>query len=165
MQRLIASRNTMLFRSSAAWGSKNGDKVNKEFFMHKKPRTNCSYNPKLVKEDGSMSEDVSEILEAVTSHYQELLSDNSSSHEQPALIEYVLEGMQHKISDTAQANLSRPLLEEEVADALASICRTSCPGSDGLSRDFFEFFWDVIKADLVDGLKEAWDVGCFPAQF
>ena len=44
--------------------------------MHKKPRTNCSYNPKMVKEDGSMSEDVSEILEAVTSHYHELLSDN-----------------------------------------------------------------------------------------
>ena len=96
-----------------------------------------------------------EILQAVTSHYQEFLSDNYSSHEQPALIEYVLEGKQHKISDTTQANLLRPLLEEEVADALAGICRTSCPGSDGLSRDFFEKFWDVIKDELVDGLKEA----------
>ena len=56
-------------------------------------------------------------------------------------------------------------MNEEVADALASICRTSCPGSDGLSRDFFKFFWEVIKADLVDGLKEAWDVGCLPTQF
>ena len=165
LQCLIASRNTMLFRSSAAWWSKNGDKVNKQFFMHKQPRTNYSYNPKLVKEDGSISEDISEILEAVTSHYHELLSDSYNSPEQPAMIEYVLEGMQHKISDAAQANLVRPLLEEEVADALASICRTSCPGSDGLSRDFFEKFWDVIKADLVDGLKEAWDVGYLPEQF
>ena len=83
--------------------------------MHKQPRTNYSYNPKLVKEDDSISEDISEILEAVTSHYHELLSDSYNSPEQPAMIEYVLEGMQHKISNAAQANLVRPLLEEEVA--------------------------------------------------
>ena len=73
--------------------------------------------------------------------------------------------MQHKISDVGQTNLSRPLSKEEVADALAGICRTSSLSSDGLSRDFFENFWDMIKADLVDGLKESWDVGCLPTQF
>ena len=62
----------MLFKSSATWWSKNGDKVNKKI-MCKKPRTNCSYKPKLIKEDGSMSEDVSEILEVVTSHFHDLL--------------------------------------------------------------------------------------------
>ena len=51
-----------------------------------------------------------------------------------------------------------------MADALAGISRTSCPRSDGLSRYFFENFWDIIKVDLVDGLKEAWEVGCLPAQ-
>ena len=35
LQRLIASRNTMLCTSSAAWWSKNGDKVNKQFFIIK----------------------------------------------------------------------------------------------------------------------------------
>ena len=110
-----------------------------------------------------MSEDVSEILEAVKSHYHEFLPDSYSTPEQPTLIEYILEGMQHKISDVAQANLSRPPLEEEVADGLEGICRTSCPGSDGYSRDFFENIWDVIKAYLIYGLKEAWDVGCLPA--
>ena len=79
--------------------------------MHKKPRTNCSNNLKLVLE----------ILEAVTSHYHELLSDRYNIPKQPAPIEYVLEGMQHIISDAAQANLLRPLLEEEVVDALAGI--------------------------------------------
>ena len=87
------------------------------------------------------------------------------SPNKPNLIEFVLEGMQQRISEVAQVNLSRPLLEEEVSDALAGICRTSCPGIDGLSRDFFEFFWEVIKVDLVDGLNEAWAVGCLPEQF
>ena len=67
----------MLFRSSAAWWSKNGDKVNKKI-MCKKPRTNCSYKTNLIKEDGSMSEDVSEIFKAVTSHCHELLLDSYS---------------------------------------------------------------------------------------
>ena len=108
LQCLIASRNVMLFRSLAAWWSKNEDKVNKQFFMHKQPRTNYSYNLKLVKEDGSMSED---ILEAITSNYHELLSDSYNSPEQPAMIEYVVEGMQHKFSNATQANLAWPLLE------------------------------------------------------
>ena len=43
LQRLIMSRNTMLFRSSAAWWSKNGDKVNHQIFKYKKPRSNYSY--------------------------------------------------------------------------------------------------------------------------
>ena len=73
--------------------------------------------------------------------------------------------MQQRISEVAQVNVSRPLLEEEVSDALVGICRTSCPGIDGLSRDFFEFFWEVIKVDLVAGLNEAWDVGCLPEHF
>ena len=59
--------------------------------------------------------------------------------EQSSLAEPVLEGMQHRISKVAQDKLSRSLLEE-VSDALAGICRTSCPGIDGLSRDFFENF-------------------------
>ena len=39
--------------------------------------------------------------------------------EQPNLTEFVLEGMQQRISEVAQVNLSRPLLEEEVSNALA----------------------------------------------
>ena len=67
--------------------------------------------------------------------------------------------MQPRISEVAQVKLSGPLLEE-VAYALASICSMSCPGVDGLSKYFFETFWEVIKVDLVAGLNEAWDVGC-----
>ena len=65
----------------------------------------------------------------------------------------------------AQVNLSRPLLEKEVTDALASICRMSCPGTNGLSRDVFEKNWDVIKVDLFDCLNEAWDLGWLLEQF
>ena len=78
LQRLIVSRNKMVFRSSAAWWSRNGDKVNQQFFKFKKPSTNGNFIPKLIKEDGSLSEDVSEIMEAVTSHYSGLLSNSYS---------------------------------------------------------------------------------------
>ena len=63
----------MVFRSSAAQWSTNGDKVNQQIIKYKKPRTNDSYNPKLIKEDGSLSEDVSEIMAVVTTHYSGLL--------------------------------------------------------------------------------------------
>ena len=93
LEQLIVSRNKMLFRSSATWWSKNGDKVNQQFFKYKKPRTNGSYKPKLIKEDGSLSEDVSEIMEVVTTHYSGLLSSSYSIHTQSSLAELVFEGM------------------------------------------------------------------------
>ena len=52
-----------------------------------------------------------------------------------------------------------------MSDALASICSTSCPSIDGLSKYFFENFWEVIKVDLVAGLNEAWDDGYLPEHF
>ena len=86
--------------------------MNQQFFKFKKPRTNDSYNPKLIKEDGSLLEDVSEIMEAMTTHYSGLLSNSYSLPDQPALAEFVLEGMQPRISEVAQVKLSGPLLEE-----------------------------------------------------
>ena len=77
LQRLIVSKNNMLLRSSATWWSKNGDKVNQQIFKYKKPRTNDSYKPKLIKEDGSLLEDVAEIMEAVTNHYNGFSSSYS----------------------------------------------------------------------------------------
>ena len=124
LQRLIVSRNKMVFMSLATWWSRNGDKMNQQFFKFKKPRSNDSYNPKLIKEDGSLSEDVSEIMEASTTHYSGLLSNSYSRPDQLSLAEFVLEGMQPRISKIAQVKLLGPLLEEEVADALASICST-----------------------------------------
>ena len=80
------------------------------------------------------------------------------------MAELVLEGMP-RISAVAQINLSMPLLEEEVLDTLVSICSTSSPSVDGLSREFFEKIWEVIKVDLFAGLNEAWDVGCLLEHF
>ena len=68
----------MLFKSSTTWWSKNGDKVNKHFLKYKKLRTNRSYNWKLIKEDGPILEDVPEIMEAITTYYQGLLSNSYS---------------------------------------------------------------------------------------
>ena len=104
-------------------------------------------------------------MEAVTTHYHGLLSYTYNTPKLPNLTDLVFEGMQQRISEVAQVNLSRPHLEEEISNSLARIRRTSCPGINGLSRDFFEQFWEVIKVDLVDGLNEEWDVRCLPEHF
>ena len=65
---------------------------------------------------------------------QRLLQKDPTCHRSRAGLEAAKETMQRLI---ASGN-TRPLLEEEVANALAGICRMSCPKSDGLSRDFSE---------------------------
>ena len=40
--------------------------------------------------------------------------------------------------------------ETELLKALKSMSNDKCPGNDGITKEFFEFFWDDIKNVLPD---------------
>ena len=92
-----------------AWWIKNGDKVNKQIFKHKNPRTNCSYNAKM-----SQCRRMYWISWRRSQHTIMGCSQIATISLKPAMTEFVLEVMQYKFLDVAQVNLSRPLSEEEV---------------------------------------------------
>ncbi|MCO5562907.1 hypothetical protein L7F22_016543 [Adiantum nelumboides] len=61
--------------------------------------------------------------------------------------------------------LTRDVLDakdEEVTDAVHGLDGASCPGDDGLTRQFFLQYWDLVSQPLQDGLQEIFYSGIMP---
>ena len=47
------------------------------------------------------------------------------------------------------------LVESELSKSLSSMQDCKSPGSDRLAKEFYEYFWNVIKNPLMNSIKEA----------
>jgi mannosylglycoprotein endo-beta-mannosidase len=55
-----------------------------------------------------------------------------------------------QVSDEENDLLTAPYSEEEVKKAVFQMEHNKAPGPDGFPAEFYQKFWDVIKADLLD---------------
>ena len=49
----------------------------------------------------------------------------------------------------------RDLVESELFKSLSSMQHFKSPGNDGLTKEFYEYFWNVIKDSLMNSIKVA----------
>ena len=49
--------------------------------------------------------------------------------------------------------------ETELLKALKSMSNEKVPGNDGITKEFYEFFWDDIKNSLPDSIKKSFISG------
>ena len=54
------------------------------------------------------------------------------------------------------------LYEQELREAVDALQLGSCPGDDGLTRQFFTVHWDVVSGPMLRGLQEILDTGTMP---
>lgn len=50
-------------------------------------------------------------------------------------------------------------MEENILAVLRSMPNNKTPGNDGLSKEFYETFWDEIKDVFLTSVKEAKEIG------
>lgn len=50
--------------------------------------------------------------------------------------------------------LDSPFSEEEICHALFSLARDKAPGHDGFPISFYQYFWETIKADILNLFME-----------
>jgi hypothetical protein len=55
-----------------------------------------------------------------------------------------------QVSEEENELLTAPFSEEEVKMAIFDMEHNKAPGPDGFPADFYQFFWEVIKPDLMD---------------
>jgi hypothetical protein len=62
------------------------------------------------------------------------------------------------VSEAQNSELDREFSEEEVKAAVFGSYAEGAPGPDGFSFLFYKFFWDLIKADLLNMFR-VWNNG------
>ena len=58
-----------------------------------------------------------------------------------------------KLNDIEKQICDAPLKIDEIAKALKQLKNDKSPGSDGLTTNFFKFFWPDISLFLLDSLR------------
>ena len=144
-----------IFRSKCRWVEK-GERPTKYFFNLEKRNYNRKTITELRTESETVTNNESQILEAIENYYSELYASANNSQENN-----VDEFTEHlkipKLSDADRDRIEGPLSYEECKKALDTFQNNKAPGEDGFTVEFYMFFFDLLGHDLVASFNAAYD--------
>ena len=100
----------------------------------------------LKRNDGTEIVNSAEILEETANYYEHLYKRNdlvTDNH-----YNFFFQNHIPKLSDEQNKTISEPILKTEIYNALKSMDDNKTPGSDGLTKQFYEHFWNFIIEPL-----------------
>ena len=98
-----------------------------------------------------------EILNSQTVYFKTLYSENINIDDNP--IETILGENQSKLSDQDANILEGEIKYPELAEALKNMKNSKTPGNDGLTAEFFKFFWIDLKMFILNSLNYGYKTG------
>ena len=105
----------------------------------------------LYDESGHLVEDPTSVLRMQQQFYQKLYSSDES-------VNFNLKmNIPNKVEKEMTAADSSQFTVEEFSEALKSLKNGSCPGSDGLSTEFYKVFWTRIKQEVYAAMIYSYD--------
>ena len=96
--------------------------------------------------------DQDEINKQIVSFYQSLFSRKVQF--QTDVIEAYLENIP-KLTNEQTLSCKGIISEDEVFKSLKPMENNKSPGNDGLSKEFYECFWDEVKKSFLDSILKA----------
>jgi exonuclease III len=143
----------IIFRSKCEW-AEYGEKNSKYFLnlekynFENKHITSLDVNGKIVTEE-------KEVLENIRKYYENLYRGNIINQTK---LEKVLT-RSPRLSEE-QKKLTQGLITyQECLKALKSLANGKCPGTDGITTDFYKFFWNDINGLVLDSINYAFMKG------
>ena len=138
------------FRSKARWLS-DGEKCSKYFFSLEKQRAGAKTISVLKNSQGVLIDNPNEIMSELHSFYQRLYK---SDHD----VSFCLENKTtNKLSFQQMHKLENNLQIEELESALFAMKNDKSPGVDGLTVEFYKFFWNDIKLVLYEMMELSYE--------
>ena len=115
---------------------------------------------KLEKEDGSSIELPSQILKYQKEFYQNLYTQKSiDSWITKESESYFFENLLDKLNIEQKSLCDAEISLTECKEAVMSLKDNKTPGSDGLTAEFYKFFWDHIKVPLIESFQYSSQTG------
>ena len=143
-------------RSRARW-VEDGEKVSKYFCNLENRNFISKMMPNLVKEDGSLTVDQTDIINETKLFYENLYSYKEVD-------EVDLDDILNfedipKLNENQKLDLEGKITLSEALHALKNMANNKSPGSDGFTVEFFKFFWKDIGELLVRAINCGFETG------
>ena len=135
-----------IFRSGARWANE-GEKNTKYFFALEKRKYMNKNMFAVFRTDGTLSTCQKDILQEQYSFYKALYSADTS-------ITFELQNHGVQISNEVAATCDEPITLSEVTKALNTMKNNKCPGSDGLTVEFYKATWPKLQSHFMDMVNQ-----------
>ena len=141
-------------RSKCQW-YEEGEKSNKFFLNLEKKRGAQGMISKILIDNAEIT-DSQKIEEELKSFYENLFTCNNSNTQDQNLV--FLENISlPKLSENEINLCEKNLTELELFESLTDMPENKSPGNDGLTKEFYVFFWEEIKECFLNSIKETID--------
>ena len=110
-------------------------------------------------EDGKRLNEL-EIVDRLKEHFENMYKADTEVFRGGGHIEEYLNGIEHPVLGEEERDICEsPITLEELNAAVKSINTNSAPGCDGLTAEFYKFFWSRLRAPLYESLMESIEQG------
>ena len=143
---LMIKSNGIKLRSKAKW-IEDGEKNTKYFLNLEKRNYNSKYIKKLINSQGEELTDVKSIINEQSEFYQKLYSTHLNDNSKTKEISNEFLDSEHipKLNNADQELCDQELSIHDCGKALKDLANNKSPGSDGLTTNFYKFFWPDIR--------------------
>ncbi len=130
-------------------------------FFFKLERNVVQHNPMLHlrRPDGTITHNPNEMRKLAVEFYSGLFNAEQCDDESVADICQDLPKLQPKQRETLDSDISL----QELTDAVKQLSSGRSPGIDGITTDFYHYFWNVLGQDFYEVVKECFENGFLPS--
>jgi exonuclease III len=138
-----------------------GEKASKYFMKMESQQGEKQSIKNILREDGSITSDQTEILEEQYSFYKKLYNkkDEELEGELEEEWNHLFKLNSNKVDEDDHPEMVKRIEEEEIRRIIAGSPNDKSPGIDGLSNEFYKHFWEDIKHILIPAYNEALQEG------
>ncbi len=146
-------------RARSKW-IEEGEKSTRYFLGLEKKKQSSNVINKLKVKDYFIYKD-KEILKEIAGYYEKLYSSNNIVTKD--IINYLnnINGLK-VLNDKEKKLCDEDITEEELIESVKNMKGNKSPGSDGLTPEFYKYFWSELKGSFIDMLKETYEYGELP---
>ena len=130
-----------------------GEKLTR-FFLNLEKQKAINTTVRHLIDEGKDITDLKEINACICKFYKNLFKKNvskSDSEKKSFLDSIALPNLTSKSFDICESEIT----EKDLITALKSMPNGKCPGHDGLTKEFYEHFWDDIKFYFINSLEQS----------
>ena len=132
-----------------------GEKNTKYFFNLEKARYKKKNRYSLVDSKGKLCTNPKDILSIQDEFYSNLYR----SRELKVDSNYIQSANLSKLSDEEGQGMGRPITKQEIKQVIWQLKKNKAPGNDGLTVEFYKYFWDEIHGILFRMYDEVMEKG------